>query len=121
VDLFSAWLKTFPAAHRHIKRVSETIKKPEKIPNWLTTGITYLLPKSGDSKGVRNYRPCLTVMYKILPGIRDRRISTHLEKRNLLPAEQEGCHPRSKECKDQLMMSKAIYEEWKKRGTRIKV
>jgi len=27
----------------------------EKIPDWLTIGITYLLPKSGDSKRVRNY------------------------------------------------------------------
>jgi hypothetical protein len=27
----------------------------EKIPDWLIIGITYLLPKSGDSKGVRNY------------------------------------------------------------------
>jgi hypothetical protein len=50
-------------------------------PDWLTTGITYLLPKSGDSKEVRNYRPitCLTTMYKTLTGIIAKRISTHLE------------------------------------------
>jgi len=27
----------------------------------------------------------------------------------LLPAEQKGCHPGSKGCKDQLMLSKAVY------------
>jgi len=27
----------------------------EKVPGGLSTGITYLLPKSGDSKEVRNY------------------------------------------------------------------
>jgi hypothetical protein len=29
----------------------------EKVPDWLTTGITYkyLLPKSGDNEEVRNY------------------------------------------------------------------
>ena len=35
---------------------------PEKVPDWLSTGITYLPPKSGDSKEVGNYQPitCLT-------------------------------------------------------------
>ena len=61
----------------------------EKVPDWLTTGITYSLPKSGDSKEVRNYRPitCLTTVYKTVTAIIDRRISTHLEGQNLLPAE----------------------------------
>jgi hypothetical protein len=31
------------------------MEEPKKIPYWLTTGINYLLPKSGDSKAVRNY------------------------------------------------------------------
>ena len=31
------------------------MEEPEKVPDWLTTGITYLLPKSGDRKEVRNY------------------------------------------------------------------
>jgi hypothetical protein len=31
------------------------MEEPENIPDWLTTGITYLLLKSGDSKAVRNY------------------------------------------------------------------
>jgi hypothetical protein len=29
--------------------------KPEEIPDWLPIGVTYLLPKSGDSKGIGNY------------------------------------------------------------------
>jgi hypothetical protein len=50
------WLKALPAAHRHITKYFNAImEEPEKIPDWLTTGITYLLPKSGASKAVRNY------------------------------------------------------------------
>jgi hypothetical protein len=50
------WLKAFPAIHRHItKNFFAIMEEPEKISDWLTTGITYLLPKSGDSKEVRNY------------------------------------------------------------------
>jgi len=66
------WLKAFPATHRHItKNFNAIIEEPEKATEWLTTGITYLITKSGDSKEVRNYRPitCLTTMYKTLTGI----------------------------------------------------
>jgi hypothetical protein len=66
------WLKAFPAIHRHIaKNFNAIIQEPDKAPDWLTTGITYLIPKSGDSKEVRNYRPitCLTTMHKTLTGI----------------------------------------------------
>jgi hypothetical protein len=56
----------------------------EKEPEWLTTKITYLLPKLGDSKEVRNYRPimCLTTMYKTLIGIIAKIISTLLAEQN---------------------------------------
>jgi hypothetical protein len=104
------WLKAFPAIYRHTaKNFNAIIEEPEKAPDWLTTGITYLIPKSGDSKEVRNYRPitCLTTMYKTLTGIIAKRISTHLEEQSLLQAEQKGCHPRSKGCKDQLMIKMA--------------
>jgi len=60
------WLKAFPSTHRHItENFNAIIEEPEKVPDWLTTGITYLVPKSGDSKEVRNYRPitCLMTMY----------------------------------------------------------
>ena len=50
------WLKAFPATHRHItKYFNAIIEEPEKAPDWLTAGITYVIPKSGDSKEVRNY------------------------------------------------------------------
>jgi len=47
-------------------------------------------------------------MYKTLTGIKGKRIYIHLEEQSLVPAEQKGCHPGSKGCKDQLMVSKAI-------------
>jgi len=53
-------------------------------------------------------------MYKTLTGIIAKRISTHLEEQSLLPAEQKGFHPGSKGCKDQLMISKAIHEDFRR-------
>ena len=47
-------------------------------------------------------------------GVITKRQSTHLEEQNLLPEEEKGCHPGSKGCKDQLMISKATYEGCKR-------
>jgi hypothetical protein len=57
----------------------------------MATEIMYLIPKSGDNKEVRNYLPitCLTIMYKTLTRIIAKRISTHLEEKNILSAEQK--------------------------------
>jgi len=118
------WLKAFPSTHRLITKNLNAIKEePEKTPEWLTTGITYLIPKSGDSKEVRNYRPItyLTTMYKTLTGTIDKRISPRLEEQSLLPAEQKGCQTGSKGCKDQLMISKVIYEACGRRNKNLSI
>ena len=60
-------------------------------------------------------------MYKTLTGITARIISRHLAEQNLLPAAQKGCHPGSKGSKDQLMVSKAIYEDCKRRKRNLSV
>jgi len=52
------WLKDFPATHMRItKNINAIIEELEKAPVWMTTGVTYLIPKSGDSKEDRNYWP----------------------------------------------------------------
>ena len=56
-------------------------------------------------------------MYKTLTGIIAKRISTHLEEQSLLPAEQKV----SKGCKDQLMISKAIYEDCTRRNKNLSI
>jgi hypothetical protein len=112
------WLKAFPATHSYITKFITTItEEPKQMPDWLTTGITCLLHKSGDTKEPKNYRliTCLSTIYKTLTGIIARRISVHLEEHNLLPAERKGCHSGSKGCKDQLLISKATLEDCKKR------
>jgi len=47
-------LKALPATHRHItNNFNEIIEETEKAADWFTTGITYLIPKSGDNKEVK--------------------------------------------------------------------
>jgi hypothetical protein len=59
-------------------------------------------------------------MYKTLTGIIAKRISTHLEEQSLLKKKKKGCHPGSKGCKDQLMISEAIYEDHRRRNKNFK-
>ena len=77
--------------------------------------MTYLLPKTEETKNPKNYRPitCLPTMYKILTSIITERTYTFLDNNNLLPAEQKGCRKGSYGCKDQLLINKAILEEAK--------
>jgi hypothetical protein len=60
-------------------------------------------------------------MHKTLTGIIAKRISTHLEEQSLLPAEHNGCHLGSKGCKDQLLISKAIYEDCRRRNKNLSI
>jgi hypothetical protein len=75
------------------------------------------------SKEVGNYRPitCITTMYITLIGMTAKRISTHVKEQNLPLAQQKGHHPRSKDCKDQLMISKAICDDCKRRNKNLSI
>jgi len=92
----------------------------EKIPESLTTGI---LPKSGNSKEASNQWPItrLTTIYSTPTETTDRKSSVHLEKQNLLPAEQNVCHLGCKGRKSNFMISKSIYEECKKRRNNLRI
>jgi hypothetical protein len=118
------WLKALPDTHSYItKIINSIVEEPRQMPEWMTTEITYLLPKSEHTKEPKNYQPitCLLTMYKMLTGIIARRISSYLEEHGILPAEQKGCHSGRKGCKDQLLISKAIFEDCKKRRKNLNV
>ena len=88
------WIKHLTALHEDLTNAYNIcIENPEECPNWLTTGITYLLPKTEDTANPKNYRPitCLPTMYKILTSILSARCYSHLINNNLLPSEQNGC------------------------------
>ena len=112
------WMKTLTSLHEDLAlSFNEILKSPDSCPKWLTEGITYLIPKSGETSNPKNYRPitCLPTMYKILTSIITDRTYTFLENNKLLPKEQKGCRRKSYGCKDQLLINKAILEETKSR------
>ena len=112
------WLKSLTELHQPLTNsLNQITNKPENIPGWLTEGITYLLPKSEDTKNPQNYRPitCLSTTYKILTSVITERMYTFLEHNDILPQEQKGCKRNSYGCKDQLLINKMILENCKKK------
>ena len=61
----------------------------------------------------------LPTIYKTLTSIISKQICKFIEDRNLMPKEQKGCCSRSKGCKDQLLISKAILQECNSRKKNV--
>jgi len=51
------WLKNMKATHKHLAKNYNQRISNERFPEWSAIDIIYLIPKSGDSKQVKNYRP----------------------------------------------------------------
>jgi hypothetical protein len=70
------WLKQFTATHKHIAEIFNKLLDADQIPEWLTAGITFLIPKNKNTEHPENYRPvtCLPTTYKLLTYIRSRRM-----------------------------------------------
>ena len=112
------WLKKLTALHPHyLLAFTRIIKREEETPEWLTTGMTTLIPKSEETKQPDKYRPicCLTTTYKWLTGIIGDAIYDHLEHGNYLENEQKGCVRNRLGTKDQLLINKTILEDCRKR------
>ena len=63
------WLKNLDEVQEDmVREYSKIIQNAENTPSWLNQGLTYLLPKSAETKSPKNYRPitCLPTLYKIL-------------------------------------------------------
>ena len=78
------------------KGKTNIIENLAHIPDWLTEGLTYLLPKTEETKNLKNYRPitCLPMMYKILTSIITEGTYMFLSEHNLFPPEQKKMQKR---------------------------
>ena len=55
---------------------SNKLIEEDQIQEWLTAGVTFLIPKSENTENPKNYRPvtCLPTMYKLITSVVSRRI-----------------------------------------------
>jgi len=111
------WLKQLTATHKHVAEIFNTLIEVDSIPEWLTAGETYLIPKNKNTGNPKNYRPvtCLPMTYKLITPIISRCMQKYMDNENLLPKEQKGCSSGTKGCKDQLLISIVILRECRSR------
>lgn len=106
------WIKKLTCTWEKLREaINEAIDDPNKIPEFLLQGITYLLPKDPqNSQDPAKYRPitCLPTMYKIITSCIAKRIYEHCEDNNLIAIQQNGCKKGSKGCKEQLIIDSVV-------------
>ncbi|EEB19129.1 reverse transcriptase, putative [Pediculus humanus corporis] len=105
------WIKNFTSTHKYLMvSINKLIMGRQEMPEWITTGKTYLLPKKSGATEPKDFRPitCLPTMYKIITAIIAEKIYGHLRKNNIFPPEQYGCRKGSYGCKEVLLINKLI-------------
>jgi hypothetical protein len=68
---------------------------------WLTVGVTYLIPKNENTENPKNYRPvtCLPMTYKLITCIISRHMQKYMDNENLLPKNRKGAAAEQKDAK----------------------
>nr|CAI5864221.1 unnamed protein product [Callosobruchus analis] len=116
------WYKQFSTTYEMLAgQINEAIRQPNRLPKFLTQGITYIKPKNADTKNPANYRPitCLPTLYKIITATICRSIEQHLTQNNILTEEQKGCRKQSQGCKEQLIIDTVIMEQTRKENRNL--
>jgi len=56
------------ATHKHTAALFNKLIEEDKIPECLTAGVTFLIPKNENTENPKNYRPvtCLHTIYKLM-------------------------------------------------------
>ena len=69
------WLKHLTATHRHIAAIFNKSIEENQIPEWLTAGVNFLIPKNENTENPKNCRPvtCLPTMYRLITSVICRR------------------------------------------------
>jgi len=95
----------------------------DQIPGWLTAGVTFLITKkkNENTENPKNYRPvtCLSTIHKLITSLISRSMQKYMDDENLMPKEQKGCCSGSKVCKDQLLISKEILQECRRKKKKL--
>lgn len=84
------------------------IENPAEMPEWLTDGLTMLLPKMEERKNPKNYSPitCLPTMSKVFSSTVAERTYLCLSEHQLLLSEQE-------DVREEAMAAKTNIDTWR--------
>ncbi|XP_050550436.1 uncharacterized protein LOC118279092 [Spodoptera frugiperda] len=107
------WFKKLDCLHKILaKNITEIILGKQNIPEFIATGITYMLPKTQYTAQPSQYRPitCLPTIYKIITSTITTKINKHIEQHHIIAEEQKGCRRGHMGCKEQLVIDSVIHK-----------
>ena len=113
-NIHNYWYKKFTCVHAQLtQQLINFIEQPETMPESLTQGITYMLPKNEDTKNPTKYRPitCLPTLYKILTSCIAEKVYKYCEENGIMTEQQKGCKKNAQGCKEQLLIDSVILEQ----------
>jgi hypothetical protein len=92
------WLKQLTETHKHMVALYDKLIEEDQTQEWLMAGVTFLIPKNGNTENPKNYRPvtCLPTIYKLMTSIISSRMQKYMDDGNVMPKEQKGCCSGSK-------------------------
>ena len=95
------WLKELTASHKHTAALFNKLIEEDQISEWLTAGVTFLIPKNENTENLKYYRPvtCLPTIYKRMTSIISRRMQKYTDDENVMPKELRGRCSGSKDVK----------------------
>ena len=85
--------------------------EPQKLPLFLTQGVTYLLPKDPNNpQHPSKWCPtiCLPTTYKVITSRIAACIDRHCDKNNIIAEQQKGCRKGAQGCKEQLTIDAVV-------------
>ena len=109
--VYGFWVKRITCLHTDLTRnYNLMVQNLDSAPDWLSQGMTTLIPKNDKTDQAKNYRPitCLSLFYKTLMSVIRQRIAGHLVQRNLMAPEQKGCRRGSFGAKDHLLVNNLL-------------
>nr|XP_026484151.1 uncharacterized protein LOC113392088 [Vanessa tameamea] len=111
--LHSFWLKWLRSSHDCLASQFQSALESGSLPQFLTTGVTHLLHKSGSATDPKNYRPitCLPTVYKLLTSILRDKINSHIQNNSILSVSQNGCRGGSRGTKELLLIDMTISQQ----------
>lgn len=107
------WLKWFRHSHPLLATQFQDALENAPLPVFMTTGVTFLLHKTGSITEAKNYRPitCLPTIYKLLTSILASKISAHIDAHNILATAQNGCRTGSRGTKELLLIDMTVNQQ----------
>ena len=58
-QIVNIWLKQLTATHKPIAALFNKLTEEDQIPEWLTEGLTFLIPKKENTENPKNYGPVM--------------------------------------------------------------